>query len=239
MFPYQYAKNLFETKILGSTYTANLPEKSVSTSITSSTSGATESNSEEDNAGSPNAVVTAIPEIVEWQDAIKAMVLKSFIYDNTAITFKVPGNLYREAGFFIQVKVEQNQEVKNKTQDISGYYFVISLRHIFSGENYLNEIVAVKLNKNEKLNTNTTSGLINNLISGISKTSEATNTTSVTTTSDVTSNPINSTGTATSTTAGVIDTSAVMETETIPNTEPKTEDEIQKEVEQYGLLPPI
>lgn len=180
-FTFETAKLLFEDQVLGDTYISNLPDRSV-TSTTST-----------DNTNNINAVVTAVPEIIEWRDAIKAMILKSFIYDNTAITFKVPGNLYREAGYFIQVKVEDNQEVKDKTQDISGYYFVISLKHIFSGENYQNEIVAVKLNRNEKKPTNSTSGLISNLISGITKGSTATNTTEVISTIDKTSTALNNT----------------------------------------------
>jgi hypothetical protein len=205
-FPYEYAKNLFETEVLGSTYTSNLPDRSIST-VASNLSADTET----ENTSSTTAVTTAIPEIVEWQDAIKAMVLKSFIYDNTAITFKVPGNLYREAGYFIRIKVEQNQEEKNNTQDISGYYFVISLKHIFAGENYQNEIIAVKLNKNERLSKNVTSRLISNLVSGTSKPSAATNTTEVANTAQKTSSPINSTSTTFNITPSIIDTSDMQE----------------------------
>ena len=189
-FSFNSAKLLFEDKILGDTYLSNLPDRSISS--TASTSNTNSIDTSSGNTDNINAVVAVIPEIVEWQDAIKSMVLKSFIYDNTAITFKVPGNLYREAGYFIQVKVEDNQEVKDKTQDISGYYFVISLKHIFSGENYQNEIIAVKLNKNEKKLTSSTSTLINNLIPGIAKESTATNTTKIDYTSDKTSNQLNS-----------------------------------------------
>jgi hypothetical protein len=240
-FTFEYAKNLFETQVLGDTYAANLPDRSISSVTTGASAVSEQSNNAADNTSNVNAIVTVIPEIVEWQNAIKAMILKSFIYDNTAITFKVPGGLHREAGYFIQVKVEQNQEIKDKTQDISGYYFVISIKHIFSGENYQNEIVAVKLNKNQKLNKNATTNLISNLISGTGKASEATNTTSVATTSEKTSNVITTPNTATTTVPGVVDTSSTMETESLPgvNTEPKTEGEIQQEVEQYGLLPPI
>lgn len=156
-FPYEASKNLFEEKVLGGTYSANLPTKSVSTLAETSTDV-----NQATSTSNTNAVVTVIPEIAEWKDSIRAMALKSFIYDNTAVTFKVPGNLYREAGYFIQIKVEKNAESKDKTQDISGFYFIISIKHIFSGENYQNEIVAVKLNTNEKLSSNSkfTSSLV-------------------------------------------------------------------------------
>lgn len=243
-FTYENAKSLFETEVLGSTYISNLPDRSIST-VASNLSTAIESDTGSitgtENTSNVNAVVTVVPEIAEWKDAIKAMVLKSFIYDNTAITFKVPGNLYREAGYFIRIKVEQNQEDKNKTQDVSGYYFVISIKHIFAGENYQNEIVAVKLNKNDKLAKNATSGLISNLISGVSKSSSASNTTSVSDTSQKTSSPISSSSTTSNITPGIIDTTATQESETIPGVieDPLSEKQIQEEVERYGLLPPI
>lgn len=237
-FPFEYAKNLFETQVLGDTYVSNLPDRSVSSTVSNLSAAALVT---AENDANKNAIVTTIPEIAEWKDAIKAMVLKSFIYDNTAITFKVPGNLYREAGYFIQVKVEDNQEVKDKTQDISGYYFVISLKHIFSGENYQNEIIAVKLNKNQKKPKSNTSTLISNLIPGTSNPSTSSNTTEVASASEKTTATINSTNISTNTMPTVIDTNATMETEKLPgvNVEPLTEAEIQKEVEQYGLLPPI
>jgi hypothetical protein len=232
-YPYEYAKNLFETQVLGDTYVSNLPDRSISSSA-SNLSASSVSSTGEENTSNVNAKVTVIPEIAEWKDAIKAMVLKSFIYDNTAITFKVPGNLYREAGYFIRVKVEQNQEVKDKTQDMNGYYFVISIKHIFSGENYQNEIIAVKLNKNQKINKNNTSSFISNLISGTSKPSTATNTTNIAATSEKTAASIGSTNTTTNTTPGVINTSATMETEGLPGAKGKA----LQDVEQYGPPPP-
>ena len=232
-YPYEYAKNLFESQVLGDTYASNLPDRSISTP-TSNLNVSSVPPTGGENESNVNARVTVIPEIAEWKDAIKAMVLKSFIYDNTAISFKVPGNLYREAGYFIRVKVEQNQEVKDKTQDMNGYYFVISIKHIFSGENYQNEIIAVKLNKNEKLIKNTTSSFISNLIPGISKPSAATNTTNVAATSEKTAASIGSTNTTTNTTPGVINTSATMETEGLPGAKGKA----LLDVEQYGPPPP-
>lgn len=190
-YTYESSKKIFENRILGNTFASNLPERSVSSMSSNNNSISAATISTEPNSSSVNAIVTTVPEIVEWKDGIRAMILKSFIFDNTAITFKVPGNLYREAGYFIQVKVDQNQETKDKTQDIGGYYFVISLKHIFSGENYVNEIVAVRVNKNQKQKKNTTSGLISNLISAVLPSYNASNSVSVKDTSDKTATSIN------------------------------------------------
>ncbi len=238
-YPYEYAKQLFESQILGNTFIANLPDRSVS-SIASITSAVNAQSlaSGEPNASNINTIVTAIPEIIEWKDAIKAMILRSFIFDNTAITFKVPGNLYREAGYFIQVKVEQNQQEKDKTQDISGYYFIISLKHIFAGENYQNEIVAVKLNKNQKINKNALSMLMSKLTPGAPSQVQATNTTPVPDASEKTASSISNTSTSTSTAPGVINTVSPAEIEGL-NTSIPTEEQISREVELYGVLPPL
>lgn len=82
--------------------------------------------------------VTATDNLVV--DGIESMLYKSFIYDNSAIIFKTTGNPYRKPGSFIQV----HDSLSSKS-DASGFWYVISVKHIFEHEIYTNEIVAVKI----------------------------------------------------------------------------------------------
>lgn len=78
---------------------------------------------------------------------IENTLVKSFIYDNTAITFTVQGNTYREAGKFIRIKLKANNASidTTNTEDIDGYWFILNVKHIFKGDFYTNEYVCVKL----------------------------------------------------------------------------------------------
>lgn len=73
--------------------------------------------------------------------ALKASVFKSFIYDNTKIKFRVPGLPHRKPGFFISIN---DAKKKNAETELSGFWYIISVLHIFEGETYVNEIEAVK-----------------------------------------------------------------------------------------------
>jgi hypothetical protein len=77
------------------------------------------------------------------QNAMK----KSFVLDNIALTFTVPGNPLRKTGKFIKIK---SKELKDKTNEINskaidGYWFIILLKHVFNGDYYTNEYTCVKL----------------------------------------------------------------------------------------------
>ena len=73
---------------------------------------------------------------------IKSMLMRSFIFDNTALIFRVTGNIYRKPGFFILV----NSDIpSDKNNTIAGYWYVIGVKHIFTNNIYTNEIVAVKM----------------------------------------------------------------------------------------------
>lgn len=76
---------------------------------------------------------------------------KSFIFDNKALNFTVPGNIYRRAGKFIKINDTGSPgELKNdKKRNIDGYWFVISIKHIFKGDYYTNEYVCVKLHRGD------------------------------------------------------------------------------------------
>lgn len=76
---------------------------------------------------------------------------KSFIYDNTAITFSVQGNTYREAGKFIRINSEdlKDKSSGSETKSVDGYWFILSVKHIFKGDFYTNEYVCVRLHTND------------------------------------------------------------------------------------------
>jgi hypothetical protein len=73
---------------------------------------------------------------------IKAMMLRSFIFDNSSITFKTLGNPYRKPGMFILLNEDKPSEEAKSAP--TGYWFVTSIKHIFDNDIYQNEITAVK-----------------------------------------------------------------------------------------------
>jgi hypothetical protein len=73
---------------------------------------------------------------------IKAMMFRSFIFDNSSITFKTVGNPYRKPGMFILLN-DEKPDVEAKSAP-AGYWFVTGVKHIFENEVYQNEITAVK-----------------------------------------------------------------------------------------------
>ena len=73
---------------------------------------------------------------------------KSFIFDNTAITFAVQGNTYRQPGKFIKLQLTTAGLIKKDDADtkvVDGYWFITGLKHIFKGDFFTNEYVCVKL----------------------------------------------------------------------------------------------
>jgi hypothetical protein len=78
------------------------------------------------------------------QNAVK----KSFVFDNIALTFTVPGNTYRKTGKFIRIKPPTTLKSKNgdiESKSIDGYWLVILLKHVFDGDYYTNEFTCVRL----------------------------------------------------------------------------------------------
>ena len=78
------------------------------------------------------------------QNAVK----KSFVFDNIALTFTVPGNTYRKTGKFIRIKSPTTLKSKNgdiESKSIDGYWLVILLKHVFDGDYYTNEFTCVRL----------------------------------------------------------------------------------------------
>ena len=91
------------------------------------------------------------------EQGITSMIYKSFIYDNTAVVFTTLGNPYRKPGRFIMLNGSvDNQE--DTTSSVTGYWFIIGVKHIFENDIYTNEITAVKIFiEGAKRSTNTSS----------------------------------------------------------------------------------
>jgi len=81
------------------------------------------------------------------KSAVVNIMMKSFIYDNKHLTFSVPGKAYRQSGKFIKINYKGEGIINKATTDDSmdGYWFIISVKHVFKGDFYTNEIVCAKL----------------------------------------------------------------------------------------------
>lgn len=79
-------------------------------------------------------------------------IFKSFIFDNVALTFRVKGQPYRSAGKFIQIEADGSStsgtSKNTKSDELNGYWYIISLKHIFENDIYFNDYVCVKLYSN-------------------------------------------------------------------------------------------
>lgn len=77
-------------------------------------------------------------------------VLKSFVLDNVMATFRVSGQPYRKPNRFISINLPQNdKEIDGKSEkeklEIQGYWYVLSVNHVFIDGNYFNDFECVKL----------------------------------------------------------------------------------------------
>jgi hypothetical protein len=72
---------------------------------------------------------------------------KSFIFDNTAITFAVQGNTYRQPGKFIKLQLNTSNLLnkKNNSRVIDGFWFITGIKYLFKGDFFTNEYVCVRL----------------------------------------------------------------------------------------------
>ena len=73
------------------------------------------------------------------QNALK----KSFVFDNIALTFTVPGNTHRKTGKFVKINAPKTEGLG--ADSINGYWLVILLKHVFDGDYYTNEYTCVRL----------------------------------------------------------------------------------------------
>lgn len=70
--------------------------------------------------------------------------LKSGIFLNQAIGFKVPGSSHRQANRFIGINRNSTLDVSEFDSKMLGTYYVTEVKHVFEGAEYTNEIKAVK-----------------------------------------------------------------------------------------------
>jgi len=63
---------------------------------------------------------------------------------NNALTFRVKGATYREAGRFISI--DRNNSLPDAVFDnkMLGIYLIVNVKHIFNGGDYFNDILCVK-----------------------------------------------------------------------------------------------
>lgn len=70
--------------------------------------------------------------------------LKSAVFLNQAISFKVPGSTHRQANRFIGINRNSTLDISEFDQRMLGTYYVTEVKHVFEGGEYNNEIKAVK-----------------------------------------------------------------------------------------------
>ena len=79
---------------------------------------------------------------------------KSFIFDNIALTFRVKGQTYREPGKFIQIEADNSStngtdKKNNNSDELNGYWYIISVKHVFENDIYYNDYICVKIYSNK------------------------------------------------------------------------------------------
>ena len=70
--------------------------------------------------------------------------LKSAVFLNKALTFRVKGATYRQAGYFISL--DRNNSLTDSSFDdkLLGLYLIVEVRHTFIGNDYYNDLICVK-----------------------------------------------------------------------------------------------
>jgi len=71
-------------------------------------------------------------------------VLFNSIFLNNTVLFKVPGSTHREAGKFIGIDRDGSYEYTDFDNKMLGVYFIVEVKHIFSGGDYYNELRCIK-----------------------------------------------------------------------------------------------
>jgi hypothetical protein len=85
--------------------------------------------------------------VVNDINIIKSAVFKSFMFDNTTISFRTPGAPWRKSGEFIIINGVDGNSFNS---ELDGLWYIVSIKHILEQETYTNEIIAtrfVSLNK--------------------------------------------------------------------------------------------
>jgi hypothetical protein len=70
--------------------------------------------------------------------------IRNLLFHNNSVLFRVPGSTHREAGKFIGLDRDGNFQTSDFDDKILGIYFILEVKHIFSGDSYENEIRCIK-----------------------------------------------------------------------------------------------
>jgi len=71
-------------------------------------------------------------------------VLQNSVFFNNTINFRVPGATFRQAGHFVGLTFDGAGKESEFNKKLLGVYFVIDVKHIFSGNEYFNELKCIK-----------------------------------------------------------------------------------------------
>lgn len=77
-------------------------------------------------------------------------VLKSFVFDNVLLTFRVEGQTYRKPNRFIGINILSKESslqpstAKERTE-VDGYWYILSVNHVFIDGKYFNDYECVKI----------------------------------------------------------------------------------------------
>jgi len=85
--------------------------------------------------------------------------LKSSIFLNQVVAFKVPGSTHRQSNRFMGVTRNSSLPISEFDQKMLGTYYITEVKHIFTGGEYANEIKAVKTYNPQNMNTGDITGI--------------------------------------------------------------------------------
>lgn len=88
--------------------------------------------------------------ILRQCDGIKKL-LYTGLFQNACINFRAPGLTSRQIGRFVAIDRTEGVESTPFNDKFYGQWFIISLKHIFQGELYYNDITAIKVHRFNKL----------------------------------------------------------------------------------------
>jgi len=98
--------------------------------------------------------------------------LYASVFTNNLISFKLPGSTHRQAGMFIGIDRDNSIPDSLLDNKLLGIYFIIEVKHIFTGNEYTNELHCIKVYNYKQLedtydNTNVDGNLIGLVSKGL------------------------------------------------------------------------
>jgi len=88
--------------------------------------------------------------ILRQSDGIQKLIFTG-VFQNTCIHFRTLGLPCRQIGRFVAIDRTEGVESSVHNDKLYGQWFIISLKHVFEGEWYYNDITAIKLHRFDKL----------------------------------------------------------------------------------------